>query len=116
MSDYDKGYRDGLAAFAHWKDGVQYVGTCGTTLHEALLTMANHEAYQPPKPSGLIAAAPDLLAAMKALTSNQHLNLGDLAYTIRDRELKGWDGPAVKAWSEAVQLAAAAIAKAEAQS
>jgi hypothetical protein len=31
-----KGYIDGLRAFAHWKDGVQYVGTCGTTLKEAI--------------------------------------------------------------------------------
>lgn len=32
---YDAGYRDGLAAFAHWKDGVQRVGTGGTTLEHA---------------------------------------------------------------------------------
>ena len=29
-------YNDGLRAFAWWKDGVQYVGSCGTTLKEAL--------------------------------------------------------------------------------
>ncbi|KKK71508.1 hypothetical protein LCGC14_2913250 [marine sediment metagenome] len=30
------GYRDGLRAYAWWKDGVQYVGTCGITLKQAL--------------------------------------------------------------------------------
>ena len=30
------GVRLGLMTFAWWKDGVQYVGTCGTTLAEAL--------------------------------------------------------------------------------
>jgi len=33
---YTDGYKDGLYAFAHWKDGVQYVGTCGTLLNEVL--------------------------------------------------------------------------------
>lgn len=31
-----QGYIEGLRAFAHWKDGVEYVGSCGTTLKEAL--------------------------------------------------------------------------------
>ena len=31
-----EGYKEGLTAYAWWKDGVQYVGTCGTTLKEAL--------------------------------------------------------------------------------
>ena len=26
----------GITAFAHWKDGEQYVGTCGTKLSEVL--------------------------------------------------------------------------------
>lgn len=33
---YDKGLRDGIQMFAWWKDGVQYVGSCGTTLKDAL--------------------------------------------------------------------------------
>lgn len=64
----------------------------------------------------LIAAAPDLLEVLKALTTNPHVNLGDLVYKIRDSECDGWDGPQVKAWSDAVQAAAAAIAKAEGRS
>ena len=31
-----QGYIAGLSAYAWWKDGVQYVGTCGTTLKEAI--------------------------------------------------------------------------------
>lgn len=31
-----QGYLEGLAAYAWWKDGVQYVGSCGTTLKEAV--------------------------------------------------------------------------------
>lgn len=31
-----EGYEAGLRAFAWWKDGVEYVGTMGTTLKEAI--------------------------------------------------------------------------------
>lgn len=31
-----EGRVEGLSAYAWWKDGVQYVGTCGKTLKEAL--------------------------------------------------------------------------------
>ena len=33
---YDEGYRDGLEAYAHWQNGTQYVGSCGTTLVAAI--------------------------------------------------------------------------------
>ncbi len=33
---YEAGYIEGLRAYAWWKDGVQYVGTCGSTLKEAI--------------------------------------------------------------------------------
>lgn len=36
MTSYLYGKADGLSEYAWWKDGVQYVGTCGTTLREAL--------------------------------------------------------------------------------
>ena len=55
----------------------------------------------------------ELLAILTALSTNPCINLGDLAYEIREREGKGWDGPAVAAWSDAVQRAKAAIAKAK---
>jgi hypothetical protein len=33
---YLRGFIDGLRHFAWWKDGVEYVGTCGTTLKQAI--------------------------------------------------------------------------------
>lgn len=36
VKEYYQGVVDGVCRFAHWKDGVQYVGTCGKTLKEAL--------------------------------------------------------------------------------
>jgi hypothetical protein len=33
---YYNGIREGIEQYAHWKDGVQYVGTCGTTLKDAI--------------------------------------------------------------------------------
>lgn len=32
---YVEGFCDGLHEYAYWKDGTQYVDTCGTTLKEA---------------------------------------------------------------------------------
>ena len=36
VREYYNGVVDGVCRFAHWKDGVQYVGTCGKTLKQAL--------------------------------------------------------------------------------
>jgi len=33
---YITGLKDGVTKYAWWKDGTQYVGTCGRTLKEAL--------------------------------------------------------------------------------
>lgn len=60
----------------------------------------------------LIAAAPDLLAALIALTTNPHIDLGDLVYKVRESEGEGWDGPCVHAWSGAIAIAKSAIASA----
>jgi len=38
---FQEGYKAGLTAYAWWKDGVQYVGSCGTTLKEALKQTPN---------------------------------------------------------------------------
>lgn len=32
---YLTGFRDGMERYAHWKDGQQFVGTCGTRLETA---------------------------------------------------------------------------------
>lgn len=42
---------------------------------------------------------------LRALMSNPHITLGDLVYDIRERKGLGWDGPALKAWSDAVTAA-----------
>jgi len=36
MDEYKQGFIDGLSCYAWWKDGVQYVGTTGKTLKEAI--------------------------------------------------------------------------------
>ena len=36
---YEKGMIAGLKRFAWWKDGVEYVGTCGTTLKAAIAAL-----------------------------------------------------------------------------
>ena len=33
---YYQGLREGIEMYAHWRDGVQYVGTTGRTLQAAL--------------------------------------------------------------------------------
>ncbi len=35
-SDYIRGLKAGVRLYAWWKEGLQYVGTCGTTLKHAL--------------------------------------------------------------------------------
>ena len=42
---YLDGVKSGLAAFAWWKDGTQYVGTCGNTLKQALELADKGELY-----------------------------------------------------------------------
>lgn len=36
QSEYIRGKEDGIRLYAWWKDGIQYVGTTGWTLKEAL--------------------------------------------------------------------------------
>lgn len=40
---YYNGIREGIEQFAHWKDGKQFVGTCGTTLKSALKRIDEEE-------------------------------------------------------------------------
>ena len=42
---YYNGIREGIEQYAHWKDGVQYVGTCGTTLKIALASIDKEEKH-----------------------------------------------------------------------
>jgi hypothetical protein len=41
---YHEGLRDGIHRYAHWQDGVQYVGTTGRTLQQALDSVNQSEA------------------------------------------------------------------------
>jgi len=36
LNDYERGWIEGLTAYAWWKDGTEYVGTCGTTKTQAI--------------------------------------------------------------------------------
>lgn len=51
------------------------------------------------------ASAPSALAVLRALMTNPHISLEDQVYQIREREGQEWDGPSVKAWSDAVVAA-----------
>ncbi len=42
IAGHKEGMREATRLFAWWKDGVQYVGTTGTTLKEALETINNY--------------------------------------------------------------------------
>jgi hypothetical protein len=57
---------------------------------------------------GCIAAADEaekeLEAIRKACEALANNSIGDYVYDVRDRELKGWDGPRVTAWGSASQL------------
>lgn len=37
------GIREGVQMYAHWKDGVQYVGTTGKTLADAIKSLNREE-------------------------------------------------------------------------
>ncbi len=40
---YYQGRREGVSLYAHWRDGVQYVGTTGRTLKQALDSIDQEE-------------------------------------------------------------------------
>lgn len=40
-NSYQQGVVDGMERYSWWKDGVQYVGTCGKTLDEAVKEFLN---------------------------------------------------------------------------
>ena len=44
---YKEGYVDGMTSYAHWKDGEQFVGTCGTNLKDAVANVNKSTKYNP---------------------------------------------------------------------
>lgn len=49
QSEYKAGYLDGIIAYAHTKDGRQYVGTTGRTLSDAIANVEETWNYHEPK-------------------------------------------------------------------
>lgn len=47
MDEYMEGFIDGMTCFAWWKDGVQYVGTTGKILKEAIEQVKETWNYTP---------------------------------------------------------------------
>ncbi len=47
MDEYKQGFIDGLTCYAWWKDGVQYVGTTGKTLKEAIAEIEKSWNFNP---------------------------------------------------------------------
>jgi len=43
LKRYYSGLKSGVEMYAHWKDGVQYVGTCGKTLRTAIIELNKEE-------------------------------------------------------------------------
>lgn len=43
LKRYYSGLKDGVQMYAHWKDGVQYVGTTGKTLRTAIIELNKEE-------------------------------------------------------------------------
>lgn len=48
MNEYKEGFIDGITAYAHSKDGQQYVGTTGSTLREAVANVEDTWNYHNP--------------------------------------------------------------------
>lgn len=44
-ASYEKGFYNGVSAYAWWKDGEQRVGTTGNTLKQALKKIENNDHY-----------------------------------------------------------------------
>lgn len=101
--------RESLMVFSNFTPEDQgrsrkLIASCSIELHDIKEAEAN---------ARLITAAPDLLQALELLSTNPHLDLGDLVYHIRESEGKGWDGESVTKWNEAIAKMKYALAKAK---
>jgi hypothetical protein len=104
---YDRGWVDGVRAFAWWKDGTQYVGTTGTTLTDAITRRNKLSGYDPVPDAAPINA--ELLTACKA----QHDAIDILFALLIDKtNAEFLPSKSGKPW-EAILLGNAAIANAE---
>lgn len=87
-----------------------YVCVCGADGPAGDDKLESHDRWNERAPNPLVT---ELAEALDALFTNDHIDLGDQIYAVRDSECKGWDGPSVKAWSLALDKAVAALAKAK---
>lgn len=55
------------------------------------------------------------LDVLRQLVSNEHISLGDLIYQVREREGKGWNGPSVIQWGDAVKNATELLTREDAE-
>lgn len=62
---------------------------------------------------GQLSAVGELIEAVMMLETCPHIDLGDQVYTVREAEGLGWDGPAVKQWSDGVEKLRAAMSRIE---
>lgn len=74
--DYNKGFIDGLKAYAYWVEGEEMVGTTGTTLAKAIENHRDTWNYNPPHNTfNLITAAMALDEACENLYHEYHYYL-----------------------------------------
>ena len=45
--EWIEGFTEGIRAFAYWKDGEQFVGSCGTTLKSVMVEIHNYTNAHP---------------------------------------------------------------------
>lgn len=55
---------------------------------------------------------PEALDALEALFTNKSAALADHFYAVREREGRGWDGPDLKAWGDALAQAKLVLVRA----
>jgi hypothetical protein len=73
-TDYEHGYVDGMRAYAWWKDGEQYVGTCGATLAAAIdlfLASRRRQAKTPELPAKVVTPEEYLVDMMDAMKTGR---------------------------------------------
>lgn len=77
MSNYERGFIDGVSAFAWWKDGKQHVGTTGTLLAKIKADPRSCFNFQPSQDPETV----DL----------EELSIGDLVELINDARVVARD-------------------------
>lgn len=106
MKAYKKGFIDALTAYAHWKDGVEYVGTSGKTLKEAIEKVEETFSY-----CLIDDPLPDTI--QEALNSGESRDMENKWISIKDRLpkkdgrylawAKGWFAPQIVHYTTTIE-------------